>query len=136
LDQLISILYLDFLNKVRRAEDLHSFFIALRKMWEEFSPRKRVMELDSVTANRLAIRSKTKHSRVRLLQIDVHISHQYVKRGEAFLLDIQRFDSAFSLYLEDLISLLFIQMVENVRMGEQQKIIRDILKHSSSYTDF
>ncbi len=53
-------------------------------------------------------------------------------RGEVFLMDIGQFDPSLNMKLEELVSLLFLNMVERIRTGDQAKMVREILQHFSS----
>jgi hypothetical protein len=58
MDQLISILYEDFLIKVRETRNLASVFTALKHMKEELSYKKRYQDLFPVDQNHLILRNK------------------------------------------------------------------------------
>jgi hypothetical protein len=131
MDQLISLLYEDFLFKVRETKDLASVFKALKRMKEELSYKNRYQDLFPGDENRLILRNKFTLEKARLLKLQVRIRRKSALRGEVFLMDIRQFDSFFHMTLEELMSLLLINMVDHVRKGEQSVIVRDILQHFS-----
>ncbi|MCY9667203.1 hypothetical protein M5X11_20075 [Paenibacillus alginolyticus] len=47
-------------------------------------------------------------------------------------MDIGQFDPSLNMKLEELVSLLFLNMVERIRTGDQAKMVREILQHFSS----
>ncbi|CAN7762889.1 hypothetical protein LJR153_007135 [Paenibacillus sp. LjRoot153] len=132
MDQLIALLYEDFIYKVRQTKDLRSIYLNVKKLKDELSFTNMFSQLVDVSDDHLVLHKRNTFNQPKLYMLEVRMHRRSALRGEVFLMDIRQFDPSLHLKLEELVSLLFLNMVERIRTGDQTKLVREILQHFSS----
>lgn len=132
LEHLVHILYTDFLQQIR--ENLNEFKInedtvtlqdTVRSLIEKrkiYFPRENKTDI----GNRSVI-----HKRWALLDIDLR--RESAQRGEVFLYDAGTVFPGFEMSLEELISILFVDFISQLRRGNQQVLINALLDRFYSH---
>ncbi|MFE5321491.1 hypothetical protein ACFQ88_22535 [Paenibacillus sp. NPDC056579] len=132
LPDLISLLYDNFLAKIRTGVDMKAHLHSLRKTLEYFEPP---LELSQKTDNHWALTSSTTGERQKKACLDLAVRKATAYRGEVFLYDLEHVDASFSMSVEELVTLLFMEFVEAIRIGNVEKIMKEILHFIESQQD-
>lgn len=61
-------------------------------------------------------------------QITVEFHRKYLERGEIFLYDLIKISPKFSMTLEELVTILVIDFVQEVEKGNSKKVMDQIIK--------
>ncbi|MFT9486638.1 MAG: hypothetical protein ACH0QD_04615 [Tepidibacillus sp.] len=126
-DMLIILLYEDFLRQIRAGEELKTL---LNRLYQKHSNifEETYEYLEQENYYTLKLHKTTSKKKNKYTQFPIEISRQSAIRGEVLLYDLYKIDDNFSMSLEELLSLLFIDFVRKIQTtGNETKTIRGIL---------
>jgi len=126
IDDLLFLLYKDFLIQIRHY-DMRALYEKVKNLQSKYQTR----SVDLKQKNEFVWEriEKTLSRGQRIVNYWFEIKKKYVLRGEVFLLDLSNKYQDVSMTVEELISFLYSDFIYNVRQGNNDKIIREILKN-------
>ncbi|GGG18655.1 hypothetical protein [Paenibacillus abyssi] len=129
-DDLISILYKDFLVQVAQGTNQKQLLIKLKeKQDRHFRVSDKVAEYVWLNPNHLHRTEKNVPRKVKYLMMEMQILRKAALRGEVFLMDLSQLDPEFTLTLDQLISILFIDFVSELKSGNDADLVQNIIAH-------
>lgn len=126
IDDLLFLLYKDFLIQIRHY-DMCTLYDKVRNLQSKYQTRS--MDLKKKNEFVWERIEKTSSRRQKIVNYWFEIKKKYVLRGEVFLFDLSNKYQDVSMTVEELISFLYSDFIYNVRQGNNDKIIREILKN-------
>jgi hypothetical protein len=132
LEHLVHILYTDFLQQIRENLNelkINADTITLKDTVHSLIEKRKIYfprENKNNSNNRSII-----HKRWALLSIDLR--RETAQRGEVFLYDAGMVFPDFEMSLEELISILFVDFISQLRRGNQQMLINTLLERFYSH---
>lgn len=126
IDDLLFLLYKDFLIQIRHY-DMRALYEKVKNLQSKYQIRS--MDLKQKNEFVWERIEKTLSRGQRIVNYWFEIKKKYVLRGEVFLLDLSNKYQDVSMTVEELISFLYSDFIYNVRQGNNDKIIREILKN-------
>jgi hypothetical protein len=126
IDHLVHILYADFLLQIR--ENLHEVKISKDTVTLEGAVSS-LMEKSSLYFPRSKKNSTSENqvNRKRWAFLEVQLRRDIAQRGEVFLYDASFTHPNFEMSLEELMSILFVDFIAQLRRGNQQILINRLL---------
>jgi len=124
LPELISLLYDNFLAKIRAGVDMQEHLYSLRKTLQYFEPP---LELSQKSENHWALSNSTGREKQKKVSLNLAVRKTAAYRGEVFLYDLEYFDGSFTMTVEELVTLLFMEFIEAIRIGNVERVMKDIL---------
>lgn len=129
-DELIAIIYQDFLATVVRGVNQKQLASKLaQKRDKYFRPSDKVEELVNVSPNHWTLSERVVTKKVKWVVLRMEIARHIVFRGEGFLMDLSLIEPEFHMTLEELISVLTMDFIAQVRSGNDAKVIQRIINN-------
>lgn len=127
-DELIAILYQDFLATVVRGVNQKQLASKLaQKRDKYFRPSDKAEELVNVSPNYWTLSESIVTKKVKWVVLRMEVARHIAFRGEGFLLDLSLIEPGFHMTLEELISILTMDFIAQVRSGNDAKVIQRII---------
>lgn len=126
IDDLLFLLYKDFLIQIRHY-DIRTLYEKVKNLQSKYQTRS--MDLKQKNEFVWERIEKTSSRGQKIINYLFEIKKKYVLRGEVFLLDLSSKYQDVTMTVEELISFLYSDFIYNVRQGNNDKIIREILKN-------
>jgi len=126
IDDLLFLLYKDFLIQIRHY-DIRTLYEKVKNLQSKYQTRS--MDLKQKNDFVWERIEKTSSRGQKIINYLFEIKKKYVLRGEVFLLDLSSKYQDVTMTVEELISFLYSDFIYNVRQGNNDKIIREILKN-------
>jgi len=131
-DELIAILFKDFLTTIARGAIQKQLMVKLMEKRETyFRPTETVKEYVNLTPNHLRLSEQVVSKKVKWVVLQLEVTRKTALRGEVFLMDLMQLDPKFQMSLEELISVLFIDFVVQLKAGNDGKMIQNIINNLS-----
>lgn len=127
-DELIAILFQDFLATVVRGvnqKQLASKLVQKREKY--FRSTNKVEEFVNVSPNHWTLSEHVVTKKVKWVVLRMEIARHIAFRGEGFLLDLSLIEPDFHMTLEELISILTMDFISQVRSGNDAKVVQRII---------
>lgn len=130
LEDLIALLYHQFLIQVRSTAKFSTLGqkILNKKIELAEKEQKIVTTFEEINPNHWALVEKKVPSKMKTKQITVEFHRKYLERGEIFLYDLIKISPKFSMTLEELVTILVIDFVQEVEKGNSKKVMDQIIK--------
>jgi len=136
-DDLIAILYKDFLDTIARgANQKELVFKLLDKRDKYLKPSEVIKEFVNISQNHLHLTEKVIPKKIKWVVMQLEFSRKAALRGEVFLMDLSQLDPKFQLTLEELISILVIDFVTQLKAGNDAKLIQSIIDNLQDENSF
>lgn len=128
---LIFLLYDNFLSKIRSGVPLQDYLDSLTRLSRLYSG------LSSELAKKSEIHwmLQEQHQVPDMATLKLAIDRKYALRGEVFLYDLSFTDDQFSMNLDELISVLFMEFIDAVRTGDTAQVMRSVLQYWIDFQD-
>ncbi|EJW14323.1 hypothetical protein PAV_14c00160 [Paenibacillus alvei DSM 29] len=117
--ELVCLLYEDFLFEIRNSFDVESIIINLSN--------KRLEHFRKVDSNNIKLRCKW-------VSYSISMKRPLALRGEVFLHDLAMSSGEFEMSLDELLSILFMDFMAEVRKGNQRGLIKKIISRMESWS--
>jgi len=126
IDDLLFLLYKDFLIQIRHY-DMRALYEKVKNLQEKYQTK----SVDLKQKNEFVWEriEKTSSRGQKIVNYWIEVKKKYVLRGEVFLLDLSNKYQDVTMTVEELMSYLYRDFIYNVRKGNNDKIIREILKN-------
>lgn len=130
LEDLIALLYHQFLVQVRSTSKFSTLGQKILNKKIELAEKEQriVTTFEQVNPNHWALVERKIPTKMKTKQITVEFHRKYLERGEIFLYDLIKISPKFAMTLEELISILVIDFVQEVERGNSKKVIDQIIK--------
>lgn len=126
IDDLLCLLYKDFLIQIRHY-DMRTLYEKVKNLQSKYQTRSvELKQKNEFVWERI---EKISSRGQKIVNYWIEVKKKYVLRGEVFLLDLSNKYQDVSMTVEELISFLYRDFINNVRQGNNDKIIREILKN-------
>ncbi|MCY9665851.1 hypothetical protein M5X11_12890 [Paenibacillus alginolyticus] len=129
-DELIAILYQDFLATVVRGVNQKQLATKLAEKREKyFRPAVKVEEFVNNAPNHWTLSEQVVAKKVKWGFLQMEIARHVAFRGEGFLMDLSLIEPGFHMTLEELISILTMDFITQLRAGNDAKVIQRIINN-------
>lgn len=129
-EQLIGILYDDFLRQIRMDVDIKELYNRLKDKQAQRHKKRTEESFVRVSPNHWSLREQAVEVQKKMIAFDISISRKSALRGEVFLHDLARHEPSNSLFmsLEELITILLLDFIAEVQKGNQSSVMKRIMQ--------
>lgn len=121
IEDLVLLLYMDFLAQIRDNIDTLNIGQTLQVKYTEYYPAQKQYRA-------LQEQETSFSTRKRWMKLNIRIKRSAALRGEVFIHDVRLLLPGFILTLDDILSVLYIDFIHELRKGNQRKVIEMILQ--------
>lgn len=132
-DELIAILYQDFLATIVKGVNQKQIAEKLSQKKKIYLSRsEKVQDFVKVAPNHWSLTEQVVKKNIKWVILPIELYRHVAFRGEGFLLDLTTIGPDFQMTLEELISILTIDFIAQVRAGNDAKVITRIINNLDS----
>jgi hypothetical protein len=126
--ELVALLFKDFLSQVTNGTDQRALLTKLMEKHEFYlQPTETRKEYIQVTPNHLQFKDVVVPKKTKWVVLKLELTRKAALRGEVFLMDLSQIDPRFQLTLEELIPILIMDFVVQLKAGNDGNLIQGII---------
>lgn len=126
---LIALLLKDFLHVTSTTTNLEILKVSLlNKKKQYLSKTERVEEYVEVSPGHTALKIRNKPRRIRFYTLELTIPRKTALRLEIVLYDLEQMFASFQMGLDELISIVFLEFVHQLKVGEEKNMIKRLIQ--------
>lgn len=121
-------LFKDFLSQVTNGTDQRVLLTKLMEKHEFYlRPTEIRKEYMQVSPNHLQFKDVVVPKKTKWVVLQLQLTRKAALRGEVFLMDLSQIDSRFQLTLEELVPILVVDFVVQLKSGNDENLIQRIM---------
>jgi hypothetical protein len=126
--ELVALLFKDFLSQVTNGTDHRLLLTKLMEKHDAYiRPTEIRKEYIQVTSNHLKFKEVVVPKKIKWVVLKLELTRKAALRGEVFLMDLSQIEPRFQITLEELIPILIMDFVIQLKAGNDGKLIQGII---------
>lgn len=128
LGDVIAILFEDFIDQVRHGVNQRDILQNLKERRHYITQESRIRELRPVALNHWQVQEETVQRRIRCVTLTIKAPTKTIRRAETLLYDLEEIDPSFKMTVEDMVTILILDLVNEVKRGNGNRYVQGIIE--------